>query len=48
LARLELRTAIGVLHERLERYTIAPGKEPVYSHEGVRAATYLPLSFHVR
>lgn len=48
LARLELRTAIGVLHERLAQYTIAPGKESVYSSEGVRAATNLPLSFRVR
>ncbi len=45
LARLELRTAVGVLHERLERYSITPGKSPVYCHEGVRAATYLPLVF---
>lgn len=48
LARLELRTAIGVLHERLSRYWITPGDAPVYSHEGVRAATHLPLSFEVR
>lgn len=48
LARLELRTAIGTLHQRLASYTIAPGEEPVYSHEGVRAATYLPLVFERR
>jgi cytochrome P450 len=48
LARLELRTAIGALHQRLSRYSIAPGETPVYNHEGVRAATYLPLVFERR
>ena len=48
LARLELRTAVGVLHERLRSYAIVPGEEPVYNHEGVRAATYLPLEFERR
>ncbi|MGE0879557.1 MAG: cytochrome P450 [Acidimicrobiia bacterium] len=45
LARLELRTAIATFHRRIGRYEITPGETPVYSHEGVRAATYLPLSF---
>jgi cytochrome P450 len=48
LARLELRTAIGVLHKRMRSYRIAPGEQPVYNHEGVRAATYLPLVFEPR
>ena len=48
LARLELRTAIGTLHQRLANYSIAPTEEPVYNHEGVRAATYLPLVFEPR
>jgi cytochrome P450 len=48
LARLELRTAIGVLHRRLASYAIAPDEEPVYNHEGVRAATNLPLVFQPR
>ena len=48
LARLELRTAISVLHERVRSYSVAPGEHPLYSHEGVRAATYLPLVFEGR
>ncbi len=48
LARLELRTAIDAFHRRVSSYAIAPGEEPVYSHEGVRAATYLPLVFEAR
>ena len=48
LARLELRTAVGTLHQRLASYSIAPGEEPVYNHEGVRAATFLPLVFEPR
>jgi cytochrome P450 len=45
LARLELRTAIDQLHRRIPSYTITPGETPQYHHAGVRAATYLPLSF---
>jgi cytochrome P450 len=45
LARLELRTALDTLHKRLASYAIAPGEESAYNHEGVRAATYLPLVF---
>lgn len=48
LARLELRTAIRTLHARWASYAIAPGETPVYSHEGVRAATHLPLVFEPR
>jgi cytochrome P450 len=48
LARLELRTAVDVLHRRLSSYAIAPGETPVYSHEGVRAAVHLPLVFEAR
>jgi cytochrome P450 len=48
LARLELRTAIGTLHTRLSNYAIAPGENAVYNHEGVRAATFLPLVFERR
>ena len=45
LARLELRTAVDQLHRRIPSYTITPGESPQYHHAGVRAATYLPLSF---
>jgi cytochrome P450 len=48
LARLELRTAISTFHQRLSSYAIAPDEEPVYNHEGVRAATHLPLVFEPR
>ena len=39
---------VSVLHERLRSYAIAPGEQPVYCHEGVRAATHLPLVFERR
>jgi cytochrome P450 len=45
LARLELRTALDTWHTRVASYSIAPGERPVYNHEGVRAATHLPLVF---
>ena len=47
LARLELRTAVDQLHRRIPSYTITPGETAQYHHAGVRAATYLPLSFPV-
>jgi cytochrome P450 len=45
LARLELRVAVGRLHERIGPYRIAEGDAPAYDHEGVRAAVHLPLVF---
>ncbi len=45
LARLELRASIGALHERIPDYRITPGETPQYHSAGVRAATYLPLTF---
>ncbi len=47
LARLELRTTVDQLHRRIPSYTVTPGETPEYHHAGVRAATYLPLSFPV-
>ena len=48
LARLELRVAVGRLHERIRSYSIAPGDAPEYDHECVRAAVHLPLVFERR
>ncbi len=45
LARLELRAALGALHERIPDYHLTPGEVPQYHSAGVRAATYLPLTF---
>jgi cytochrome P450 len=42
LARMELQVAMEIWHERIPRYSIAPGEEPVYS-PGIREVTHLPL-----
>ena len=44
LARMELRTALGVWHRRVPEYSIAPGKEPVWNNDGVRIVDPLPLA----
>ena len=45
LARLELRTAIGRLHERIPRYRLAEGATPEYHNQGVRSVNPLVLDF---
>jgi cytochrome P450 len=45
LARLELRTAIGRLHERIPRYRLAEGTIPEYHNQGVRSVNPLVLDF---
>ncbi|WP_239313853.1 cytochrome P450 [Frankia sp. Cj3] len=47
LARLELRVALEEFHRRIPEYTIAPGKEVLYTNYGVRAAIHLPITFPV-
>ena len=48
VARMELRAALGTWHERVPDYSIAPGQEPVYSHDGVRMVDPLPLVIRPR
>jgi len=48
LARMELRAALGTWHERVPDYSIAPGQEPVYNHDGVRMVDPLPLVIRPR
>ena len=43
LARMELRAALATWHRRVPEYSIAPGKEPIYNHDGVRIVDPLPL-----
>jgi cytochrome P450 len=43
LARLELRTALQRLHERIPDYRIDPDDEMVYETVGVRGAKRLPI-----
>jgi cytochrome P450 len=43
LARMELRAALAAWHERVPEYAIAPGKEPVFTNDGVRIVNPLPL-----
>ncbi|HXY93957.1 MAG TPA: hypothetical protein VEP49_15865 [Acidimicrobiia bacterium] len=45
---MELRAALGTWHERVPDYSIAPGQEPVYSHDGVRMVDPLPLVIRPR
>jgi cytochrome P450 len=47
LARLELRTAIEVLHARTSRYWVADGSTPRVHNLGVRTVEHLPLAFDV-
>ena len=42
LARMELRVAMEVWHERIPRYAVKPGATPRFS-PGIREALYLPL-----
>ncbi len=42
LARMELRVAMEVWHERIPDYEVKPGETPVYS-PGIREVQYLPL-----
>lgn len=42
LARMELRVAMEVWHDRIPEYRIKPGETPRYS-PGIREALYLPL-----
>ncbi len=42
LARMELRVAMEVWHQRIPEYRIKPGETPRYS-AGIREALYLPL-----
>ena len=42
LARMELRVAMEVWHERIPSYAVAPGETPAFS-PGIREVTYLPL-----
>jgi cytochrome P450 len=42
LARMELRVAMEVWHQRIPEYRIKPGETPRYS-PGIREALYLPL-----
>ena len=42
LARMELRVAMEVWHQRIPRYAIQPGATPRFS-PGIREALYLPL-----
>ncbi len=44
LARMELRVAMEVLHERIPDYWIQPGETPRYS-PGIREVQYLPLQW---
>jgi cytochrome P450 len=48
LARLELRVAIEQLHSRVADYSVAPGVDVAYKHEGVRSPVALPLVFTAR
>ena len=43
LARMELRATLATWHRRVPEYSIAPGKQPVYNHDGVRIVDPLPL-----
>jgi cytochrome P450 len=47
LARLELRVALEEFHRRIPEYEITPGKKVSYTNYGVRAASYLPITFPV-
>jgi cytochrome P450 len=47
LARLELRTAMEVLHERTSGYWIPEGSNPRVHNLGVRTVEHLPLAFEV-
>jgi cytochrome P450 len=46
LARMELRVAMEVWHERIPHYRIKPGETPRFS-PGIREALYLPLVWDV-
>jgi cytochrome P450 len=46
LARMELRVAMEVWHERIPEYAIKPGETPRFS-PGIREALYLPLVWDV-
>ncbi|CAB4364138.1 MAG: cytochrome P450 [Actinobacteria bacterium] len=48
LARLELRVAIEQFHRRVTDYSLAPGADPQYKWEGVRAPATLPIVFSAR
>jgi cytochrome P450 len=48
LARLELRVAIGRLHERIKDYRLAEGTAPQYHNMGVRSVNPLVLEFDRR
>jgi cytochrome P450 len=46
LARMELRVAMEVWHERIPHYRIKPGETPRFS-PGIREALYLPLVWDI-
>ncbi len=45
LARVEMRWALEEFHKRIPSYWITEGETPEFTYGGVRAATYLPISF---
>lgn len=45
LARIELRTALNTLHERIPDYRIDPDREPGYNNTAIRTVDPLPLVF---
>lgn len=45
LARIELRTALNVLHERIPDYRLDPDRAPSYNNGAIRTVDPLPLVF---
>ncbi|HEX5367658.1 MAG TPA: cytochrome P450 [Acidimicrobiales bacterium] len=43
LARMELRTVVRTWHDRIPRYSLAPGAEVVWNSSGLRGVDHLPL-----
>ena len=43
-----MRIAIEQLHSRVADYSVGPGADVVYKHEGVRAPSTLPIVFTAR